>query len=56
MLGEAYMNSNNDMKALANCGANSSSGVVHGSQFSSHDGALMDYLYFKHNVYMVGVK
>ena len=55
MLGESFANNFMNSGIMEHCGDHKEHGVFHGSEVDSHDGALMDYLYFKHNVFMVGV-
>ena len=53
MLAEAYAKPHPSMNIGEACGARGPTGLVHGGEVAENEGALMDYLYFKHHTLMV---
>ncbi|ELT87633.1 hypothetical protein CAPTEDRAFT_132113 [Capitella teleta] len=53
LMAETYVKANPIMAALQPCSDASPTGAIHGAQWDPHSGAMMDYLYFKHNTLMI---
>ena len=54
-LGGAYTEKHARMSQVGVCGERSPHGLVHGVQWHSHRGSLMDYLFYKHGTLMVSM-
>lgn len=53
-LAASYANANPSMEAGSSCTEKGPAGLLHGADWNEHIGAMMDYLYFKHQTLMVG--
>ena len=53
MLATAYADAHPSMKSNGSCGDDAPWGLVRGAEWKKQDAALMDFVYFRYNTYMV---
>ena len=53
MLGKAYVDVHPTINNNGSCGEAAPFGLIHGADWKLHDKALMDYVYYQYNTYMV---